>query len=90
METLRSNGHAPPRLSVIVPVRDGAVFLAQSLPALRASDLAGDAWELIVVDDASRDGSAEIAGQFADLGRAAARRRRSRRGAEPRCAAVAR
>ena len=67
METLGSAGHAPPRLSVIVPVRDGAGFLAQSLPALRASDLAGDAWELIVVDDASRDGSAEVAGRFADL-----------------------
>ena len=67
MDTLGSTGHAPPRLSVIVPVRDGARFLAQSLPALRASDLARDAWELIVVDDASRDDSAEVAERFADL-----------------------
>src|SRR5574338_113470 len=67
METLGSTDQAPPRLSVIVPVRDGAGFLAQSLPALRASDLARDAWELIVVDDASRDGSGEVAARFADL-----------------------
>ena len=45
METLGSTDHASgaadprrPRLSVIVPVRDGACFLAESLPALRASD----------------------------------------------------
>ena len=55
-----------PRLSVIVPVRDGAAFLAESLPALRASDLPPEAWELVVVDDASTDGSAEVAGRYAD------------------------
>ena len=74
METLGNTGHTSeatqsqgPRLSVIVPVRDGARFLAESLPALRASDLPSQAWELIVVDDASRDGSAEVAERFADL-----------------------
>jgi cellulose synthase/poly-beta-1,6-N-acetylglucosamine synthase-like glycosyltransferase len=74
METLGSTGHiseAPPphgpRLSVIVPVRDGARFLVESLPALRASDLPSEAGELIVVDDASRDGSADVAERFADL-----------------------
>lgn len=55
-----------PALSVIVPVRDGAHFLADSLPALRASDLPKDRWELIVVDDSSRDRSAEIAACYAD------------------------
>jgi glycosyltransferase involved in cell wall biosynthesis len=74
METVGNTGHtseAPPphgpRLSVIVPVRDGARFLAESLPALRASDLPSQAWELIVVDDASRDDSAEVAERFADM-----------------------
>ncbi len=74
METLGSTGHtseAPqpqgPRLSVIVPVRDGASFLAESLLALRASDLPSEAWELIVVDDASRDASADVAERFADV-----------------------
>ena len=74
METLGSTDHASgaadprrPRLSVIVPVRDGASFLADSLPALRASDLPGEAWELVVVDDASRDASADVAARFADV-----------------------
>jgi cellulose synthase/poly-beta-1,6-N-acetylglucosamine synthase-like glycosyltransferase len=53
-------------LSVVVPVRDGAAFLNHSLAALRASDLPSRAWELIVVDDGSRDGSGTIAEQYAD------------------------
>lgn len=55
-----------PALSVIVPVRDGEHYLASSLPALRASDLPPSDWELIVVDDSSLDGSAELASQYAD------------------------
>ena len=93
METLGNTTHASgsadpgrPRLSVIVPVRDGASFLAESLSAARASDLPRDAWELIVVDDASRDGSAAVAAGWADLvlrqpetrGPAAARNRGAR------------
>ena len=49
------------RLSVIVPVHDGAAVLPRCLAALSASDLPRAAWELVVVDDASRDGSAELA-----------------------------
>ena len=74
METLGSTDHASgtaasgrPRLSVIVPVHDGASFLAESLPALGASDLPRDLWELVVVDDASRDGSADVAARFAEV-----------------------
>ena len=72
MEKLGSNAQASdgghrPLLSVIVPVRDGAGYLAESLPALRASDLAADAWELIVVDDGSTDRSVEPAARQADL-----------------------
>ncbi|HEU5040430.1 MAG TPA: glycosyltransferase family 2 protein [Gemmatimonadales bacterium] len=55
-----------PELSVIVPVRDGAHFLRHSLPALLASDLPREQWELIVVDDGSRDDSVEVAGRYAD------------------------
>ncbi len=55
-----------PRLSVILPVRDGAGFLADSLPALRASDFPAERWELIVVDDGSGDGSADVAARYAD------------------------
>jgi glycosyltransferase involved in cell wall biosynthesis len=56
-----------PLLSVIVPVYNGASFLPASLAALRASDLPRGSWELIVVDDASNDRSAEIAERYADV-----------------------
>jgi hypothetical protein len=55
-----------PLLSVIVPAHDGAGTLAESLSALRASDLPRDRWELILVDDASSDRTAEIGRRGAD------------------------
>ncbi len=72
MDTLGNNartsrGPAGPRLSVIVPVRNGAGFLSDSLAALRASDLPAEAWELIVVDDASTDGTGRLAEAHASL-----------------------
>lgn len=57
---------AAPIASIVVPVHDGAAVLHRSLGALVASDLERHAWELIVVDDASRDDSALIAAQYAD------------------------
>lgn len=47
------------RVSVIVPVRDGAALLERTLPALGAA--LPEAAELIVSDDGSRDASAEVA-----------------------------
>ncbi len=41
-------------------------MLAESLPALAASDLPRDRWELIVVDDASSDRTPEVARRHAD------------------------
>jgi GT2 family glycosyltransferase len=75
------------RLSVIVPVRDGEQVLAGSLAALRGSDFPAEQWELIVVDDASSDGSASRAAEYADAvlrlpaprGAAAARNRGAER-----------
>jgi glycosyltransferase involved in cell wall biosynthesis len=55
-----------PLLSVIVPAHDGEVTLAESLTALGESDLPRDRWELIVVDDASSDRTAEIGSAHAD------------------------
>ena len=56
-----------PLLSVIVPVHQGAKVLPKSLEALDRSDLPRSSWELIVVDDASRDDSALAAASFADV-----------------------
>lgn len=53
-----------PRVSVILPVRNGAHHLRRTLPVLREALPAG--WELIVVDDNSTDGSAEVARLYAD------------------------
>lgn len=54
------------RLSVIVPAHQGASILPKSLGALVQSDLPRDKWELIVVDDASTDGTALVASRYAD------------------------
>lgn len=75
------------RLSVIVPVRDGARFLESSLPALAAT--LPEAAELIVSDDGSSDGSAEVASRLGarvvrsatSTGPAAARNRAAREAA---------
>jgi glycosyltransferase involved in cell wall biosynthesis len=56
----------PRPLSVIVPVRDGSATLARALTAILASELPRDDYELIVVDDASSDSSAELAARYAD------------------------
>jgi glycosyltransferase involved in cell wall biosynthesis len=53
-------------VSVIVPVRDGEHYLSASLPALCASDVPRSQWELVVVDDSSRDRSADLAARYAD------------------------
>ncbi|MEZ4414445.1 MAG: glycosyltransferase [Gemmatimonadota bacterium] len=55
-----------PRLSVVVPAHRAETVLPQCAEALLASDLPREAWELIVVDDASPDGTAELAGRWAD------------------------
>jgi glycosyltransferase involved in cell wall biosynthesis len=51
-----------PRISVVIPTRNGAKTLAACLESLRASSLPPS--EIIVVDDASSDDSAEIARRF--------------------------
>jgi glycosyltransferase involved in cell wall biosynthesis len=55
-----------PLLSVIVPAFNGTGVLPASLAALEASDLPREFWELVVVDDASTDGTAGLAAGHAD------------------------
>ena len=57
----------PLALSVIVPARNEAARLPVSLTALLRSDLPRESWELIVVDDASTDNTAEVARMYADV-----------------------
>jgi glycosyltransferase involved in cell wall biosynthesis len=71
-----SDGDRRPRLvSVVVPVRDERRHLREQLDAVAAQDYPGD-WELVVSDDGSRDGSAELASAWTReraLGRVVAR-----------------
>lgn len=53
-------------ISVVVPVHDGAALLVETLSAIRANASTGFAIELIVVDDASSDGSGRVAAEWAD------------------------
>lgn len=48
-----------PRVSVVMPVFDGAAYLAAAIDSLRAQDFPD--WELLVIDDGSRDDSRAIA-----------------------------
>jgi len=53
-------------LSVVVSTRNSESTLRQVLSAIRGSDLPGKSYEIIVVDDASADGSVAIAARYAD------------------------
>jgi glycosyltransferase involved in cell wall biosynthesis len=60
-----ANGHVtPPKISVLMAVRDGAPHLQASLASLFAQSL-GD-FELIVIDDGSQDGTSGILDAFED------------------------
>ena len=54
-----------PRVTVVVPVHNGVATLAGQLDALTAQ-LDDLAFEVVVVDNRSTDGTAELAGRYAD------------------------
>ncbi|MEW5930332.1 MAG: glycosyltransferase family A protein [Gemmatimonadota bacterium] len=54
---------AAPRVSVVMPCFDAARFLAEAVESVLAQGYGS--WELLVVDDGSTDGSAEIARGYA-------------------------
>jgi len=51
-----------PRVTVIMIVRDGERFIEEALQSVCAQTM--HAWEVLVVDDGSRDGTVDIVGQF--------------------------
>lgn len=54
---------AVPAVSVVLPVRDGAATLARAIASVRAQTWAD--WELLVVDDGSRDATPEVLNRLA-------------------------
>jgi len=56
--------HTPPLVSVIVPLYNYGRYLKQALESLMAQTF--QAFEVVIVDDASTDGSGDIADSFAD------------------------
>jgi dolichyl-phosphate beta-glucosyltransferase len=56
----------PPALSIVIPAFNEARRLGETLRSIRAYAVgAGQAWEIIVIDDGSTDSTAEIVRQFA-------------------------
>lgn len=53
-----------PQVSIIVPVYNGAKYIGECLNSLMHQSLPRDQYEVIVVDDGSRDATADIARQF--------------------------
>lgn len=52
-----------PAISIIMPVRDGAEWLAEAVASIRAQDF--DDFEFLIVDDGSDDGTAAMLSAFA-------------------------
>jgi len=57
-------GVEPPRVSVVIPVYNGERFLADAIQSVL--DQSYQDYEVIVVDDGSTDGSAEVAQRFGE------------------------
>jgi glycosyltransferase involved in cell wall biosynthesis len=53
----------PPLVSIILPVYNGATYLQQTLDSIKAQTLTN--WELIAIDDGSKDDSGKILRDFA-------------------------
>jgi len=54
-----------PLVSVVIPVRNGAATLGEQLTGLARQSYDGP-WEVVVVDNGSTDGTAEVAARFRD------------------------
>ncbi|MFA7329510.1 MAG: glycosyltransferase [Candidatus Delongbacteria bacterium] len=68
--------NSPAGISVLIAARNEEAWLGATLRALRDQTLAPARWEILVVDDGSRDGTARVAeGALADLAAAGIRGR---------------
>jgi glucosyl-dolichyl phosphate glucuronosyltransferase len=54
----------PPDVSVVIPTHNRAALLRGTLDSLAAQTLARERFEVLVVDNASRDETSEVAGRF--------------------------
>ncbi|WP_408666841.1 glycosyltransferase, partial [Jatrophihabitans sp.] len=54
------------RCSVVIPTYNRAELLRRTLDSLIGQDLGRDAFEVLVVDDGSSDGTAELARGYRD------------------------
>jgi GT2 family glycosyltransferase len=52
---------ARPEITVVVPARDASTTLRELLTSLRAQDIGDDRYEIVVVDNASRDDTGAVA-----------------------------
>jgi len=57
-----------PQLSVTVPVHNGAAVIGAALEAILAADYPPDRRQVLVVSDASTDGTDDVVRGFADRG----------------------
>ncbi len=55
------------KLSVVIPTRDKRQLLARTLSALEAQEGVPEPWEIVVVDDASSDGTPELLARLSEL-----------------------
>jgi hypothetical protein len=60
---VRAQG-AQPAVTVVMPVRDAAAFVGEALDSVLAQTYTG--FEIVVVDDASTDGTADVLRRYAD------------------------
>ncbi len=63
-EYANNYGRLMPRISVITPAHEAEAFLAGTLASVAGQTY--EDWELVVVDDASRDATAQVAERFED------------------------